>query len=333
MDLRIISNHIELYIQIGLANASKANYESGKLITKLIEPTPSNFQIGVNVELWPSNSNSNLSNHDWDNYGLHVRAVQCPRAWVSGLSRAFRWPWRAWAVDPAGPIWQLCLWPSGLCTARRFYMTWMHARHWSNSSNPHQKICRFFCCWWDVGKSSPFYWDGKLVVVDLIFILLVSPTTIFFIQFNWSCSMRIWTWLSFLDQTSNGNWFLARLEMGFPNSVQFALHFIIIIIIIKQATVILMWDHNLIYHFICSATALDLILETTVLMLISCFDYMNIWVAVFLFFESFYVLSRKKNSKFKWWVFISFGQGIERMWTDHLIIDLSLSFPQIFAWA
>ena len=68
MDIRIISNYIELYIRINVANSSNSNCELSELKTELTQPTPSNFRIWVIVELRTANSNPNWSNCESGNY-------------------------------------------------------------------------------------------------------------------------------------------------------------------------------------------------------------------------------------------------------------------------
>lgn len=89
------------------------------------------------------------------------------RPWVSGLARPFRWPRRAWAVGQHGPFDTSASDHPDSTLLAAFSWRGCSLDNGGKSSNPHQKICRYFCCWWDVGKKSPFYWDGKLVVETL----------------------------------------------------------------------------------------------------------------------------------------------------------------------
>ena len=75
MDIRIISNYIELYIRINVANSSNSNCELSELKTELTQPTPSNFRIWVIVELRTANSNPNWLNCESGNYGPNYVGV------------------------------------------------------------------------------------------------------------------------------------------------------------------------------------------------------------------------------------------------------------------
>lgn len=60
----------QLHIRTNATNSWNSSFELSQLQIELNEATPSNFRIGLNVELRTTNSNPNWSNHELGNYVL-----------------------------------------------------------------------------------------------------------------------------------------------------------------------------------------------------------------------------------------------------------------------